>query len=154
MLNAMDNDTIIHLIQLSVAPVFLLAGVAGLLNVFTGRLTRIIDKLEKIDAYVTSQQKKNKHYKEDQKIIKRREFLLMRMKNTNYAIFFCASTGFMVGLMILSVFATTLFDFHAEYAISILFILAMVSLCLSLFLFLREIYYTTYFIRMKKTHFE
>ena len=46
-----SSDTIVHLIQLSVAPVFLLAGVAGLLNVFTGRLTRIVDKLEKIEAY-------------------------------------------------------------------------------------------------------
>ena len=37
-----DGDavtTISHFIQLSVAPVFLLAGVAGLLNVFTGRLS-------------------------------------------------------------------------------------------------------------------
>ena len=32
-------NTVSHLIQLSVAPVFLLAGVAGLLNVFTGRLS-------------------------------------------------------------------------------------------------------------------
>ena len=45
-----EVNTVSHLIQLSVAPVFLLAGVAGLLNVFTGRLARIIDKVEKIDA--------------------------------------------------------------------------------------------------------
>lgn len=154
MLSALGNDTIVHLIQVSVAPVFLLAGVAGLLNVFTGRLTRIIDKLEKIDAYVTSQEKKNKDYKEDKKLIKRREFLLMRMKNTNFAIFFCTSTGFMVALMILSVFASSLFSFHAETIISVLFILAMLSLSISLFLFLREIYYTTYFIQLKKDHFK
>lgn len=43
----MPDDTVVvnisTLIQLSVAPVFLLAGVAGLLNVFIGRLARIID---------------------------------------------------------------------------------------------------------------
>jgi len=35
--------TIAHVIQLSVAPVFLLTGIAGLLDVLTGRLARIID---------------------------------------------------------------------------------------------------------------
>ena len=46
MINVIDTNsinTVSQLIQLSVAPVFLLAGVAGLLNVFTGRLSRIID---------------------------------------------------------------------------------------------------------------
>ena len=37
-------DEIAHLIQLSVAPVFLLTGVGTLLNVLSGRLARIIDR--------------------------------------------------------------------------------------------------------------
>jgi len=145
-----DNDGIIHLIQLSVAPVFLIAGVAGLLNVFTGRMTRIIDKLEKIDAFVNSQEKKNKDYKQDKHLIQRREFLIMRMQNTNQAIFFCTATGLMVALVILSVFASFLFSFHIETFISLCFIFAMCFLIISLILFLREIYFTTSFIKIKK----
>ncbi len=52
--------TIATLIQLSVAPVFLLAGVAGLLNVFIGRFTRIVTKLERLDNYVNSREKREK----------------------------------------------------------------------------------------------
>ena len=37
-------DDIAHLIQLSIAPVFLLTGVGTLLNVLSGRLARIIDR--------------------------------------------------------------------------------------------------------------
>ncbi len=37
-------DEIAHLIQLSIAPVFLLTGVGTLLNVLSGRLARIIDR--------------------------------------------------------------------------------------------------------------
>jgi Protein of unknown function (DUF2721) len=37
-------DEIAHLIQLSVAPVFLLTGIGTLLNVLSGRLARIIDR--------------------------------------------------------------------------------------------------------------
>src|SRR6201999_4215619 len=34
-----------HLIQLALTPVFLLTGVAGFLNVFTGRLARVADRV-------------------------------------------------------------------------------------------------------------
>jgi len=146
--------TISTLIQLSVAPVFLLAGVAGLLNVFTGRLSRIIDKLEKLDNYVSSKEKKDSSFKEDAKIIKRRRFLVMRMQNTNLAIFFATATGFMVALVILTVFSSALFSFHSETFISIFFILAMFFLIISLVLFLKEIYYTTSFIKIKKSQMD
>ena len=41
-------DEIAHLIQLSIAPVFLLTGVGTLLNVLSGRLARIIDRARAI----------------------------------------------------------------------------------------------------------
>lgn len=149
----LDTNTITNitsLIQLSVAPVFLIAGVAGLLNVFTGRLTRIIDKLEKLDAFINEQEKKDANFKLEDRTIERRKFLVMRMQNTNLAIFFGTATGFMIGLVILTIFATALLDFDAHIIISVLFILSMLSLITSLLLFLREIYYTTSFIKVKK----
>ena len=149
-----DNSSMVSiissLIQLSVAPVFLLAGVAGLLNVFTGRLTRIIDKVEKLDNFVNLQEKKDAQFKEDSKLIKRRRFLIMRMQNTNLALFFCTATGLMVALVILMMFFSALLNFDSSTFISILFILAMASLIVSLLLFLREIYFTTSFIKVKK----
>ena len=139
-----DNNSIITtistLIELSVAPVFLLAGVAGLLNVFIGRLTRIIDKLERIDRLDNTKD-----------ILKRRVFLVMRMQNTNLAIFFCTATGLMVALVILTIFFSALLSFSGEIFISILFILAMFFLIIALLLFLREIYFTTSYIKTKKT---
>ncbi len=143
-------SSITSLIQVSVAPVFLIAGVAGLLNVFTGRLSRIIDKLERIDNYITSQESKLESYKPTDAILKRRRFLVMRMQNTNRAIFFCTATGFMIAMVILSIFASALLDFDAHLVISVLFILSMVCLVTSLLLFLREIYYTTSFIKVKR----
>ena len=149
-----DSSEIVDLIQLAVAPVFLLAGVAGLLNVFIGRLTRIIDKLERMDSTLVAKQKKDENYEEDTKTLKRREFLVMRMQNTNLAIFFTTATGLMVALVILSVFATTLFSYHIEFTISIFFMLAMVFLIIALLLFLKEIYYTTSYIKLKKDHWD
>jgi len=145
-----ENINIVHLIQLSVAPVFLLAGVAGLLNVFTNRLTRVIDRLEKIDDFIHEQEANDENYIQPDIIKKRREFLVMRMQNTNWAIFFCTSTGLMVAMVIISVFLTALFSFDTKFFISILFVLAMLFLATSLILFLREIFFTTSFIKTKK----
>src|SRR5215831_2047605 len=39
-----ESGIIAHAIQLAIAPVFLLTGIAGLLNVMAGRLARIIDR--------------------------------------------------------------------------------------------------------------
>ena len=135
--------TVSELIQLSVAPVFLLAAVAGLLNVLTGRLTRIMDQVYKLDR----REKREKDEPMSQHLLSRRKFLTMRMSNINLAIFFCTSTGLLVALVILTMFLSTLLHFATSLVISVFFILAMVSLIISLFVFLKEIHYTTSFIR-------
>lgn len=150
-LNTDIVTTVSQLIQLSVAPVFLLAGVAGLLNVFTGRLTRIIDKLEKLDKLEENKKNSNSNYEEDEKIKRRRSFLAMRMGNTNLAILFCTTTGLLVALVIVTMFLSAILGFKGSIFISVLFILAMITLILSLLVFLREIFYTTSFIKSKKS---
>lgn len=147
------NDTInsvSSLIQLAVAPVFLLAAVAGLLNVFTGRLSRIIDKVEKLDNFLASIEDYDEKQRKTKALEERRKFLTYRMNNTNKAIFFCTSTGLFVALVIVTMFFSALFEFKDSFFVAILFILAMISFIISLLLFLKEIYYTTSFIKSKK----
>ena len=150
MIEASTVNSVSQLIQLSVAPVFLLAGVAGLLNVFTGRLSRIIDKVDKLDKYEDENILKDE--KSILKITQRRDFLTMRMKNTNLAILFSTSTGLLVAMVIVTMFLSAIFNFKDFLFIAILFILAMICLIISLFLFLREIFYTTSFINKKKSY--
>ncbi len=132
-------NTVSHLIQLSVAPVFLLAGVAGLLNVFTGRLSRIIDKVEKLDASAEHENNED-----------RRLSLTLRMQNINYAISLCTMTGLLIALVIVTMFLSSMFEFNGSIFIATLFIFAMVSLISSLVLFQKEIFFTTSFIKKKK----
>jgi magnesium-transporting ATPase (P-type) len=152
MIETSTVNSVSQLIQLSVAPVFLLAGVAGLLNVFTGRLSRIIDKVDKLDKYEDENQYLDKEDKVIKKIEQRREFLTMRMKNTNLAILFCTCTGLLIALVIVTMFLSAIFEFKDSFFIAILFIAAMLCLISSLFLFLREIFYTTSFIKSKKSY--
>jgi len=48
-------DEIAHIIQLSIAPVFLLTGVGTLLNVLSGRLARIIDRARALEQRLETQ---------------------------------------------------------------------------------------------------
>ena len=152
MIEASTVNSVSQLIQLSVAPVFLLAGVAGLLNVFTGRLSRIIDKVDKLDKYEDEHQLINKKDEDILKLKQRRKFLTMRMRNTNLAILFCTSTGLLIALVIVTMFLSAIFEFKDSFFIVLLFISAMLCLIISLFLFLREIFYTTSFIKSKKSY--
>ncbi len=45
-------DSAVHLIQVSLTPVFLLSGIAALLNVFASRLARVADQLEKLGGLI------------------------------------------------------------------------------------------------------
>ncbi|AXK49172.1 hypothetical protein CRU87_08625 [Aliarcobacter trophiarum LMG 25534] len=153
MITNSEIGTISSMIQLSVAPVFLLAGVAGLLNVFTGRLVRIIDKVDKLDKFELDKKEKKEINSELKAMIKnRRDFLTMRMNNTNRAIFFGTTTGLLVALVIITIFLSSFLEFSHTSFIAILFILSMSSLVISLILFLRELFYTTKFINNKESY--
>lgn len=144
MLDFLPNDsvkTVSELVQLSVAPVFMLAGIAGFLNVSTGRLARIVDRLEIIVKFKEECDGKCPKAKQ-LSIDKRHKTLLKRMKNINYSIIFFTATGLLIAMVMMSMFLGAIFGFHGAFFISMLFILSTLSLILALGLFLREIFFT------------
>ncbi|MDX4063956.1 DUF2721 domain-containing protein [Aliarcobacter skirrowii] len=153
MITSLGIDSITSMIQLSVAPVFLLAGVAGILNLFSTRLIRIIDKVDRLDKFEQEQKSLNNMSNDLKNMIKnRRDFLTMRMNNTNLAIFFGTTTGLLIALVIITIFLSSFFHFEYTIFIASLFILAMCSLVISLILFLKELFYTTKFINNKESY--
>ncbi len=54
MLDTSDLDPVIHIIQSSLTPIFLLTAVASLLGVFTTRLARVSDQVKALAATVES----------------------------------------------------------------------------------------------------
>ena len=103
-----EVNTVSHLIQLSVAHVFLLAAVAGLLNVFTGRLARIIDKVEKLDAMIENKKTTEAKEKAHLKSKVRRLSLTTRMQNINHSISLCTMTGLLIALVIVTMFLSSI----------------------------------------------
>ena len=154
-------NAVSNLIQLSVAPVFLIAGVGAILGVLSGRLSRITDRIERLNSKVMNasvspekgrrqtdiSEEKFKHYQTQKK------YLAIRAKNMNLAIFFCVLTGLLVASVIVSLFSSLFFEFNSGVLIAVLFILGMLSFMTSLLLFIREIFMATYFMQRTQEKF-
>lgn len=136
-----------QLIEFAVAPVFLLAGIAGFLNVMSDRLGRITDRVRESEEHIQSVT--------DPQIIERRkrEILVLwrRVKVINRAIALCVAAGLMVCIVIMALFAGALWVVDLKLPVIALFILAMVFLISALIGFLVEIKLATKSINIVRT---
>jgi hypothetical protein len=131
--------TIAQTIQLSVAPVFLLVAMGNLLNVFTGRLARVIDRSRKLtERHATTTGVEHSRLVEELRVIARR----MRVINT--AILFAVCGGLVVCILVSLLFLQYAAGFHLGVAVSLVFVLAMLFLLLSLGMFLYEVRLATH----------
>src|ERR1700741_924844 len=129
-------DEIAHLIQLSVAPVFLLTGIGTLLNVLSGRLARIIDR-----ARVLEQQLDTPEPPHADRIGNELHVLEKRGRLIYHAIKLSTISALLVCFLIAALFASSMLRYSTRVIVSGLFIAAMFASIVSLILFLREVYF-------------
>ncbi|MDC8829545.1 DUF2721 domain-containing protein [Alteromonas gilva] len=135
------------LIEIAVAPVFLLAGIAGFLNVMSGRLGRITDRVRSAEAAL------NQLTDITQNVRLHREIILLwrRVKLINWSIGFCTASAVMVCGVVVSLFAGELWQVKLNLLVVTLFILAMLLLISALLMFLAEVKLATATIRVTRT---
>jgi hypothetical protein len=133
-LPATDITDLAHTIQLAVAPVFLLTGIAGLLNVLAGRLARVVDRSRVLEAEFTAAD----HPGHAMQVWELRQ-LDQRMRYANNAIFLCSLSAVLVCLVVAGLFVAELANLGFARTMAVGFILAMVLLIAGLVLFLLEI---------------
>lgn len=130
-------ESIAGVISLAVAPVFLLAGIAGLLGVMSTRLGRITDRARVIERHIPIAAGP-----EEQSVLQDEATSLWeRTRIINWAIRLCTLGALTVCLVIVTLFVGELvaFDIAIAAAVSILFIAAMLFIISGLVLFLREV---------------
>ena len=125
-------------IQLSVAPVFLLAGISGLLGVITNRLARIIDRGRELKAQTSdSSVAVTREARQELQLQKRRMALMLK------AIEFATVTILLVALVVAIVFVSAVASLDLALLVVPLFVLAMACLMVAVLLFLREVQIAT-----------
>lgn len=131
-------DNIGQVIQLAVAPVFLLAGVGQTLNVLVGRLVRIVDR-----ARVTEELLINAVDTHAKELQERLSVLAKRAKLISRAIALTVLCAVLVPIVIVTLFVGALLQINLEWPIAIVFIVALVSLAMGLIYLLREVFVAT-----------
>jgi hypothetical protein len=130
-----EIDEIAHVIQLSIAPVFLLTGVGTLLNVLSGRLARIIDR-----ARVLEQRLETSESPWSAATLHELHVLVRRGKLINQSIKISTISALLTSFLIAALFASSMLHYSTHLIVSGFFVAVMVTCIVSLTLFLREVY--------------
>ena len=143
----MPTDThvadIAHIIQLAVAPVFLLSGVGVTLTVLTNRLSRIVDRARVLEERVAgATETLRTALNADLRT------LASRARYINWAITLTTCSGLLVCLVIVSLFVGYFLSLDLSKTIALLFIVAILAFVVAFVSFLREIFLATSSLRI------
>ena len=122
-----------QIIQLAVAPVFLLAGLGAFLNVCAGRLARIVDRARRLEPRIF-----DSRGEEHDRLIAEVRMLDKRIRVVNRAIFTSVLAAVLISLVVILLFAAFLTGFRFGTAIALLFIAAMAFTAAGFAIFLQE----------------
>ncbi len=134
---------IAHVIQLAVAPVFLLSGIAALLNVLSNRLSRIVDRARLLEAQFPSATSARMAV-----LRVSLSRLALRARLASFSIGLCTLSAVLVSAVVIVLFTGSLLDVNVRTVIAVLFITAMLSLTVGLLCLLREVYLSTHYLRI------
>jgi len=134
---------IARVIQLSVAPVFLISGIAALLSVLSGRLARLVDRGRVLEALAAAAAEGTPaHVHEELSVLSRRGKLIYR------AITLGTTSALLVCCVVASLFISALAAYPISRIVGALFIAAMFALIAALLFFLREVFVATRSLRI------
>ena len=126
-------SAVAQIIQLAVAPVFLLAGIGAFLNVCAGRLSRIVDRARTVEPLMLGA----RGAEHDRRLAEIR-VLDRRMALVSWAIFLSVLAAVLICLVVILLFAASLTGAHIGTAVALLFIACMISIGLGFAVFLWE----------------
>lgn len=139
---ALGSMDIAHLIQTSVAPVFLLSGVAATLTVLTNRLARAVDRARSLEERLEN------HTGDAEHLLYDLEILARRARYLNLAISLCVVSAVMVALVVVTLFANAFFEAGLALTIALLFVGAMLLLTGAFIAFFIEVRLATTALRI------
>jgi hypothetical protein len=131
-----------HVIQLAVAPVFLLSAIGAMLSVMTNRLARVIDRARTLEAEAEARPS------HAGPIHERLDTLSRRARLASRSIALCTITALLVCAVIAVSFVGAFLGFDASVAVALLFTVAMATFFVGLVYFLREIFVATATLRI------
>ena len=144
-----DLAAVISVLQTALTPAFLLVAVGSLLNVLTGRLSRIVDRSRDLQRqYADTEGTAHDRVVSELRIIEK------RMRVVGSSILYAVLSAISVCVEIAMLFLMGLSQFSAAWVAVAVFMLALALLSACLFQFVREIRLATYAIYVPEEYLE
>jgi hypothetical protein len=140
---ALNIGDVAHAIQLALAPVFLLTGIAGILNVMAGRLARIIDRGRQLTEHPMSME-----LQQGERVQVELQSLERRRHLASAAITACTFSALLVCTVIVALFLEVMLQAELKWVLGLLFTGATLALVVGLAYFLREVHLATRTVRI------
>ena len=131
----LDVTGITHVIQLAIAPVFLLTAVGTIISVLVNRLSRVVDRIRVLEDRLHDKAPADPRPLHEELALLGRRLRLIYLAVTCDV--FCA---LFVGMLIIAAFVNAFIGANLTKVISALFVMAMIAFIAALVVFLREIY--------------
>ena len=135
MLPSTNINEIAHVIQLAIAPVFLLTAVGTIIAVLTNRLSRVIDRIRVLEERLALIDAAQLQRANDEL-----ELLARRMRLIYIAVASAVFCALFVGLLIVLAFIDAFMSINLAKMVGLMFVLAMFAFIFALVVFLREIF--------------
>ncbi len=127
-------STVAATIQISIAPVFLLAGIAGILNVLVGRMARVVDRARKLEQlHPVSTGVEHERHVWELRLIDR------RLSVINTSIWLCVASAIAICLVVALLFGAEIVHLDIGIVVAAAFIASMLLLTSGLIAFLFEV---------------
>lgn len=127
------ND-LIGTLQLAIGPVILISGIGLIILSLTNRFGRIVDRTRQLSV-------EYRHTSEidQERILEELRILTVRARVIRSSNFLAVLSVLLVSFIIIGLFGSALYHFTVTYILIILFISSIISLILSLFLFIYDL---------------
>lgn len=139
---ASQLDSVVHFIQLAIAPVFLLTAIGSMLGTMANRIARIVDRARELEARLAAVDDPSLREHRELRVLARRARLI------NMAITFTVLSALLVCVSIGGLFLDAYWQRSLTTLVAWIFGMSLLSLIVGLGLFLREIYVATATLRI------
>jgi F0F1-type ATP synthase assembly protein I len=139
---ASQLDSVVHFIQLAIAPVFLLTAIGSILGTMTNRVARIVDRARELEKRLAgSAESASPEHRE-------LRLLAQRARLINMAITFTVLSALMVCVSIGGLFLDAYWQRSLTTLVAWIFGMSLLALIVGLGCFLREMYVATATLRI------
>jgi hypothetical protein len=135
-------DSVVHFIQLAIAPVFLLTAIGSMLGTMTNRIARIVDRARELEKRLAGSSDSFSPEHRELRLLARRARLI------NMAITFTVLSALLVCVSIGGLFLDAYWQRSLTDLVAWIFGMSLLSLIVGLGMFLREIYVATATLRI------